>query len=94
MTKEEFLLVNLIEECAEIQHAASKAIRFGSNNEYFGVTNMQKLDEEFNDLLAIIELLKEAKGMKGLHDTERIDYHKRKVIRNMKLLIEEGRVSE
>lgn len=56
------ILLILQEECAETTQAISKCFRFGLHqikpgNEY---TNLQHLQEELGDLLAMIELLKNA----------------------------------
>ena len=61
MNIKEHLLVCLIEECAEIQHAASKALRFGLNDGYPGAdtTNSQDIAREITDLIAVIDLCRE-----------------------------------
>ena len=45
------------EECAEVVQAISKCFRFGPNDEYNGVTNKQRLEEEVGDLLCMIQLM-------------------------------------
>ena len=47
----------LVEECAEVIQAASKAKRFGLIDEWEGVTNRQKLETEIGDLLCLIGIL-------------------------------------
>lgn len=59
MNKTEHLLTCLIEECAEIQHAASKALRFGLSDNYKDSTPAQNISCECCDLVAVIELLEE-----------------------------------
>lgn len=56
-TKE--ILLILQEECAEVTQAISKCFRFGPDQIKPGldVTNIQMLEEEIGDLLAMIELL-------------------------------------
>jgi len=54
LDKEE-LLINLIEECAEVQQAATKIIRFGN---HFG-----DLERELGDLECIVQMLCERKLM-------------------------------
>jgi len=49
------------EECAEVTQAISKIFRFGINSEYNGVTNIQRLEEEIGDLLAMISILTDKK---------------------------------
>ncbi|MCK9429586.1 MAG: hypothetical protein M0R17_06240 [Candidatus Omnitrophica bacterium] len=60
MTREEHLLVILSEECAEVIHAVSKALRFGLNDHHPAtlITNKEIIEKELNDLGGIIELLR------------------------------------
>jgi len=55
-TNQEILLITQ-EECAEVTQAISKVFRFGMDDEYNGVTNRARLEEEVGDLLCMIELL-------------------------------------
>ena len=61
MNTKEHLLVCLIEECAEIQQAASKALRFGLKDGYPGsdTTNSQDIALEITDLIAVIDLCRD-----------------------------------
>lgn len=63
MTKLEYMLVGLMEECAEVQKVCSKALRFGLDHtnwkEPDNGTNRQKLKIEINDFVAHVELLQE-----------------------------------
>jgi NTP pyrophosphatase (non-canonical NTP hydrolase) len=56
----EILLITQ-EECAEVIQAISKCFRFGTNHIKPGneLTNIQHLQEELGDLLAMIELLRD-----------------------------------
>jgi len=60
MTREEYLLIILSEECAEVIHAVSKALRFGLNDYHPAtlITNKENIEKELNDLGGIIELLR------------------------------------
>jgi NTP pyrophosphatase (non-canonical NTP hydrolase) len=58
-TQTEILLI-LAEECAEVIQAISKIKRFGLNTEYKGTTNFEMLAIELGDVLALIELTKQA----------------------------------
>jgi NTP pyrophosphatase (non-canonical NTP hydrolase) len=53
------ILTILQEECAEVIVEVSKCFRFGPDQmmEGVGVTNMQRLEKELGDLLAMVELL-------------------------------------
>ena len=59
MDKREHLLTCLAEECAEVQQAISKALRFGLGDGYPGTdrTNEGDLLNELNDLFAVVEML-------------------------------------
>ena len=60
MNKTEHLLTCLIEECAEVQKAAAKALRFGlDDTSPDGVTNREGIANERIDLLAVLEMLEE-----------------------------------
>ena len=60
MNRQEHLLVIVAEECAEIQHAIAKALRFGLEDigPEAESTNAQQIHNEFNDLPARIQLLR------------------------------------
>lgn len=58
-TIQEHLLVCLIEECAEIQKEASKALRFGvDSRDEHGITTRISLRYEVLDLLVVVEALR------------------------------------
>ena len=59
MNRTEHLLVCLAEECAEVQQAVSKALRFGLGDGYpgSGSTNAQDIARELMDLHAVMEML-------------------------------------
>lgn len=59
MNEIEHLLVCLMEECAEVQKCASKALRFGLQDVKPGgeLTNAMDLEIELTDLQAIVEML-------------------------------------
>lgn len=48
-----------MEECDEISHAASKAIQFGFDEIKLGqgLTNVERIKDEINDLLTVIGML-------------------------------------
>jgi len=62
MTRNEHLLTCVIEECAEIQQAAAKALRFGLENGHPSscTTNADDIAHEVCDLTAVLDLLKDA----------------------------------
>lgn len=60
MTRNENLLVTLMEECAELQQAVSKALRFGMDN--YHPANPEKTNEhnimvEYYQLVSVMEML-------------------------------------
>lgn len=61
MTRTEHLLIKLIEECAEVQQRATKALRFGLSETQPGQTlsNACRLADEVMDLMAAVEMLRE-----------------------------------
>jgi hypothetical protein len=61
MNTTEHLLTCLAEECAELQQAISKALRFGLQDRYPGsnTTNEQDIAKESIEVLAVIGLLQE-----------------------------------
>ncbi len=56
ISTEQILLIQIMEECAEVQQAISKYLRFGSDEVYpeTNMTNKQRLDEEIDDLYGLI----------------------------------------
>lgn len=58
MNVKEHLLTCIMEEAAEVQQAAAKALRFGLNDGYPGTdrTNIEDLAHEITDLLAVVNL--------------------------------------
>lgn len=70
MNERRYLLVKLIEECAEVQQRATKALTFGmyesqsqgpstSQLEEAKLNNNERLVQEFTDLIAVSEMLNE-----------------------------------
>jgi hypothetical protein len=55
----QYLLINLIEECAEVQKSASKAMRFNMDTGYLDSTNRKGMEKRLADMLAIVELLED-----------------------------------
>ena len=59
MTRTEYLLICLMEEAAEVQQAASKALRFGLEDTTITITPRQRISEELNDLKGLLWMLQE-----------------------------------
>ncbi len=81
MTKQEHLLTLLMEECAETAQRASKAIRFTMDEIQPGqiLTNGARIVYEFNDILAVMELLQDSGAIGNVIDRKAIDLKKEKV---------------
>ena len=81
MTRIEHLLIKLSEECNEIGKAVSKALLYGLNDGYpgSGRTNLQDIQDEFNDLLAISQMLC-SENISLIPDTDKIENKKIKVV--------------
>jgi len=61
MNREEHLLTILGEECSELHKELCKALRFGVNEQRdMKLTNAQRIFREFNDLLAMVDLVNES----------------------------------
>lgn len=60
LSLEQHLLVCLNEECVEIAKDVDKSLRFGLDDTNFlepkGPNNRQRISDELNDLLAVVEL--------------------------------------
>ena len=59
MNKSEHLLSCLSEECNEVAHRVSKALRFGLNEIQPGqpLTNSERIIEEAQDMIAVLKML-------------------------------------
>ena len=58
MTRQQHLLIALMEECAEVQQAASKVLRFGLDDKYKDQpTNQERLSTELTDLIAVCDMI-------------------------------------
>jgi CRISPR/Cas system-associated endonuclease Cas3-HD len=94
MTKPETLLTIIAEECAETAQRASKCIRFTLDEVQpeQELTNAQRLVYEFNDIVAVMELLQEQGLIDKVIDREAIDKKKLKVAKYLAYSIQLGTV--
>ncbi|MDR1689831.1 MAG: hypothetical protein LBS21_14685 [Clostridiales bacterium] len=93
MNKTEHLLTCLIEECAEVQKEAAKALRFGLSDhapDTPKVTNADAIAAECVDLAAIIEMLEEEGIIPALKSPEGMRLKKDKVMKYMKYAANRG----
>ena len=99
MNKTEHLLTCLMEECAEIQKAAAKALRFGLDDyaPNSDSTNAEDIAAEIIDLVAVVEMLREENIIPSITDNDSkiaIDKKKEKVKKYMDYAIERGTLQE
>lgn len=94
MNKTEHLLTCLAEECAEIQQAVTKALRFGLHDDFKETTPAQDIARECCDLIAVIEMLEEAGIIKKAGTIYAIEQKKARVLHYMEYAKEHGTLSE
>jgi NTP pyrophosphatase (non-canonical NTP hydrolase) len=87
-TKE--ILIILQEECAEVIQSISKCYRFGPDQIKLdsNTTNMQSVQKELGDVLAMIELLTEKNigvTIKGLENDKKLKFEKLKRFSNINI---------
>lgn len=82
-----------MEECAELQKEASKALRFGLNDICYkgDTTTAQNMVLEFEHVMAMMEMLQE--DLPPFANRESIEAKKEKVEKWAKYSIEQGRLS-
>jgi hypothetical protein len=95
VTRTEHLLVILMEECAEVQQRASKALRFGLSEVQPGQTktNAERLAGELADLQAA-EIMLFRDGLVGAMSGERISAKREQVERFLRYSAECGTLEE
>lgn len=81
MTIEELLLITLAEELAETTQRVSKALRFTLSEVQEGqeLSNAQRIVYEFNDVLAIMEIMHERGMLPPIRVQEYIDLKRAKL---------------
>lgn len=95
MTKQDYLLVCLSEECGEVTRAIGKALRFGldDHNPHTGVSAEEHLNAEINDLYTLILQLQEDGFIKPF-DQKAVDTKKAKGLKYYEYAKMKGRVCE
>lgn len=85
LTKEQYLLNCLSEECAEVTQRVTKSLRFGLDEIQEGqdLTNAQRLAYEYNDILGVMEMLLECTTIDNVGDRAQIDTKKAKILKYM-----------
>jgi len=96
MTRNEHLIKILEEECCETAIRASKALRFGINEIQIDqdLTNAERIVYEFNDILAMMELLYDAGLIPQIMDREAIEKKKLKIEKFFIISREQGTLTD
>ncbi|MFA6199055.1 MAG: hypothetical protein WC679_01450 [Bacteroidales bacterium] len=83
MTKLQFLLAKLAEECCEVAQATLKAKDFGMDGIIpdTSLTNRDRINAEINDVIAIIEMLNATGELQYSYDPVAVEQKKKKVER-------------
>jgi len=93
MNKTEHLISCLIEECAEIQKAATKSLRFGLDDhspDEPALVNANRVAGECADLIAVIEMLEDLGIIPIVRSPDAIQKKKDKIAKYMKYAKERG----
>ena len=96
MDKTEHLLTCLAEECAEIQQAVTKALRFGVDDGHpeKSTTNAQDIAKECVDIVAVIEMLEDEGILEKVGTMRALNEKKIKVLHYMEYAKQRGTLSE
>lgn len=97
MTSEQWLLIKLAEECAEVIKECTKSLNYGLNhtNPYNKTVNSVLLVEELNDILGVSKLLVGYEIIPILwDDINRIESKKNKVLKSLEYAKSLGIVTE
>lgn len=90
MNKTEHLLTCLAEECAEVQQAVTKALRFGLDDNFKETTPAQDIVRECIEVIAVIKLLEEEGLIEIIGALEAIEQKKAKIRHYMQYAKERG----
>ena len=96
MNRKEHLLTILSEECIEIAKEISKALRFGLEDHHptqVG-TNSKKINDEYNDLLGVMQMLINEGHLKIEVDPLKIQAKMEKVEKYLKYSEEHGTLTD
>lgn len=96
MNRQEHLLTILSEECGEIAKEISKGLRFGLDDHHptqVG-TNAEKINLEYNDLVAVLEMLNDEGILEVKLDRELIKRKKERVEKYLLYAKERGTLKD
>ncbi len=96
MNRVQYLLTKLAEEASEIAQIALKAQQFGLDEKLPGqeLTNCDRIEMEFNDLLGVVELLNQEFGCGIIQDHVAIQAKGIKIDKYYQYSIQCGQVEE
>lgn len=96
MTKQEWLLTQLADECVEAAQRCHKAIQFGLNEVQEGqeLTNADRLHQELTDIHAVIEMLANQNMISEYFLSSAVLTKKQKVLKHMEYAIQIGIINE
>lgn len=93
LSEKQYLLICLAEECAEVQHRITKALRFGFDEVEPGqsLNNSERLIDEVTDLVAVLDMINESTDLPILYrDEYKISSKQTKVGKFMRYSILQG----
>lgn len=96
MNRKEHLITILGEECVETSQRASKALRFGTDEVQPGQdkTNVERVVHEFNDIVAMMEMLQKEGIVSEIFDRTAIANKKEQVEKFLKYSSDLGTLQE
>lgn len=96
MKYDQFLLTKLAEEASEIAQIALKTQQFGFDEKHpdLAFTNKERIKQELNDIMAIIEVMNDKLDFGYVKDTEAIAQKKVKLDKYLRYSIGLGLVQE
>lgn len=96
MDKTDYLLVCLIEEAAEVQKCATKALRFGLDNHHPNSfeTNREQLSKECGELCAVVAMLDDNDTLKILIESDAYNDKPAKISKYMQVSKDCGKLEK
>lgn len=98
MTKDEYLLTTLIEECAEVQQAATKILRFGTTSRNpkipYSVNNLEHLHNELHDLKVVLSMLNTSDALRVFYSDDKLAVRKNKKLQYLEVSKDMGRIQD
>jgi len=94
MSHEQYFLIQLAQECCELAKVATKATMFGleDGSPFKETTNLQDLESEFNDVLAIMQRLEPTNNIFSFMHKGMMDKKIEKVLHYMQVARKNGKV--